>query len=520
MEGTIYFLNKETKHVEPFSFRERPHLLKVYNSPARRKMVKSGRQCEKSTTISNIMLAKVVANPGFGALYTNPSQEQTRAFNYQKIMPSLRMSPMLQAWFPDYLVGNVSTKQAVNEGSLFLQHFKFNPDRVRGFSVDLLVFDELQDMISIHLPVVEECASHSTFQEYVYCGTPKSFDNPIEEYWSRQSIQYEWMVPCRGCGHWNLMDESNIGKTHLICSRCGKRIHPADPKAQWVYVARPNVADPIEGFHISQLMIPTTYASSIGWDRLLTKQKTYDRQRFMNEVMGLSHDSGLRPLTREDLLKNTDSRIRATEEYAELVLKELSPHQIYAGIDWGGGSQTSFTYLVLATYMEDRFTPFYFHKFEGPEADPAIQLEILRQMLRGFKVARIGADFGQGKFTNSVLDKAFPGKVVQYQYVPTMKELIKLNPVERPMMYLVKKHTVLAKVFNAIKKGGVFRFPGWDTFERAGMEFLNIYSEFNEERNETIYRVAPGTSDDAFHAFLFAYLVSMLDYPNAAVLYS
>lgn len=204
--------------------------------------------------------------------------------------------------------------------------------------------DELQDILTDNIPIIEECASHSPFKIFMYSGTPKSLDNPLEWYWQEFSTQNEWVVPCHrhtiqtpgGLSkvYWNVLGENNIGPESLVCDRCEKPISAADSMAQWASM-NPNIINlipkPYEGFRIPQIMVPW-----ISWDEIIQKQTTYSRPKFHNEVLGLSYDTGTRPLTRQDLIDNCDPGIQLNPAFLRSMRSHIGGStQVYGGLDWG-----------------------------------------------------------------------------------------------------------------------------------------------------------------------------------------
>src|SRR6185295_9462210 len=173
------------------------------------------------------------------------------------------------------LLANVLEKKFVNRSQITLRFAFLNADRCRGIPADFVLIDEFQDILLDNIPVIEECASHSSFKLFCYSGTPKSMDNAIEYYFARFSTQNEWAVPCkrhgtpndRGSWHWNILTEDSIGPNGLICDRCGGDISAKDPDACWAAMnPNPAVEKPFEGFRIPQLMVPW-----LDWDDLLHK---------------------------------------------------------------------------------------------------------------------------------------------------------------------------------------------------------------------------------------------------------
>jgi len=297
-----------------------------------------------STSLGNIVLAYSCILPGFNSLFVSPSRDQTRTFSRDRLREPMETSPVLRAWSDLALSDSIERKQFVNRSVVTLRYAYHNADRTRGIPADLIVLDEIQDIYIDHIPVILECASHSPYKIYRFSGTPKSVDNTIEYYWSKESTQNEWVVPCErhgtpkdpGSWHWNVLGERNIQKHGLSCERCCKPIQPMHPRSTWAAM-NPSVADkmsePFEGFRIPQLMVPW-----IRWNEILDKYGSYGKAQFYNEVLGMSYDSGTRPLTQRDLTDNCDPQVSMHDGDFLRELKRVVDHRItpiYAGIDWG-----------------------------------------------------------------------------------------------------------------------------------------------------------------------------------------
>lgn len=506
---------KAQKHVN-FSFAGRDYLKLPYNTGSKRRLFKCGRQVEKSTLLGNKCLAYSCIINAFSILYVSPSNQQTKTFSTDRLREPMETSDILKAWTTSKLSDSVFQKQFINRSKITLRYAYHNADRCRGIPADLICIDEIQDILTDNIPVIEECASHSPFKLFIYSGTPKSFDNPIEKYWQNFSTQNEWVVPCERHGvpgdpstwFWNVLGEENIGKEGLICSKCGGRISSTHPQARWAMM-NPSVltklAEPYEGFRVPQLMVPW-----LDWHEILDKYKKTERGVFYNEVLGLSYDSGLRPLTRQDVIDNCKPGLFMSESS----LRELR-HQIggslpvFAGIDWGTG-EGSYTVLSLGTYLYDgRFTIFYIHRFEGPESEPQRQLELIEQILRYWNVTLVGCDYGGGYYQNDHLIRRLgKEKVWKYQY-SNPGRFVKWEPdLNR---FLVNRTEVMSSVFNAIKRRNFFNFLDWQQFEEPfGSDFLSIFSEYNEQMRQLQYQKSPDATDDSFHSILYCLLVSMM----------
>lgn len=500
--------------LEHFDFSNRRYLRAIYDTPAKRRILMAGRQVEKSTLLGNSCLAYCGMNPFFRALYVSPSNQQTKVFSRDRIKEPMEISPVLKNFTNSRMLLNVLEKKFVNQSQITLRFAFLNADRCRGIPADYVIIDEFQDISLDNIPVIEECASHSSFKVFTYAGTPKSLDNAIQHYWTRFSTQNEWVVPCerhgtpknKGSWHWNILNEANIGKKSLICDKCGEEITARHPDCQWVALnPKPRVEKPFEGYRIPQLMVPW-----IEWDDIKDKQRKYSRAKFYNEVLGRSYDSGTRPLTRTDMMKNCrdDLSMAFYMDHA----KWSQQYPVFMGIDWGTGEGT-YTVITLGGYFpyeKDKFTFFYFHRCEGIESEPRVQLEIIKRLIAEFNVRFVGVDYGGGFWPNDELVRDFGAeKIKKYQWVGNQKRKMVFEPSLGVPRFLCHRTEIMSDMFNAIKRGDVFRYPRWEEFEDPyAADFLNIFSEYNEKRQQNVFKHAAGCPDDSFHSSVYCFLAS------------
>lgn len=521
-EFAIKVPNKqEQKHV-PFSFTGREYLRLPYDTASKRTLYKCGRQVEKSTLLGNKSLSCCCIINAFQVLYVSPTNQQTKTFSQDRLKEPVETSEILRAWTTTKLSDNVFLKKFINRSQITLRYAYHNADRTRGIPADLILIDELQDIITDNIPIIEECASHSPFKYFIFSGTPKSFDNAIEHYWSNLSTQNEWAVPCELCGvpgrpdtwHWNILGEENIGDESLVCDKCKRQIYANHPDAQWVCMnpaVRQKLDDPYEGFRIPQLMVPW-----LSWPEIHDKYVKYPRSQFYNEVLGMSYDSGTRPLTRQDVIDNCVPGQLMSADYLRMLHGRFGhTTPVFCGIDWGTG-EGSFTLLTLGAYINGLFTIFYAHRFEGQETEPPVQLELIEQIIKNWNVLLVGADYGGGFDRNDHLTRKFGSKIVKYQYSQPGQKVKWEDSLRR---FLVHRTEVMSDIFNAIKRRDVFRFPDWSCWEEPfGKDCLNIFSEYNEQQRQIQYKKSPDCTDDTFHASLLCFLVSLLRVPNFEVL--
>jgi len=516
-ESFVQMPNPHSRKLESFSFEERRYLIDVYNCMDERILLKCGRQVEKSTTLGNKILSYSGMIPHFKTLFVSPSSTQTKEFSKTRIKGAIDTSPDLQAWFDQSTVDNVFEKSAINFSKIVLRYAFLNADRVRGVSADFTCIDEIQDIYLDLIPVIEEASSHSPFKWFLYSGTPKSLDNPIEYLWTNNSTQNEWAVPCDRHGvksdpstwHWNILTENNITRDYLACDKCGREIRPNHPLSQWVSTGDPDPDGQVyQGFRIPQLMTPW-----IKWEDLWAKYNDYPRVQFYNEVLGESYDSGERPLTLENLKANCNSVIDMNEE-AVIAFRAAHPTaRLYAGIDWGSDSNKSYTVIVICTYINNRFTLIYAYRFTGQEASTHVQIAKIKKLLALLRVHRAGTDYGGGVWPNDQLLREFgSNRILRYQYASAHNIVEYSDKLGR---FIVNRTEIMTIIFNGIKRNDTFTFPSWLYFkEPFGSDFLSIFSEYNEKRRMVEYKKSVNDTDDTFHAFVTCFLASLVDTPR------
>lgn len=392
----------------------------------------------------------------------------------------------------------------------------------RGIPTWVTVLDELQDLLADNIPVIEQSSAHApeNFKRFIYAGTPKTYDNTIEYYRSGvskdgrpMSTQGEWVVPCDSCGssvgsgrYWNILGEKNIGKKSLICANCGKQIYPMHPDAQWAHACVDGV---FEAYRVPQLMVPWR-----SWEEILLDYSRYSRSRFFNEVLGLSADDGVKPLTMADLMGCCVPSVTMHPEELERIRK--SGVDVFAGIDWGGDAH-SYTVLTLGAYISGKFRIFWIHRFVGEDEDSVVQLQKIKEICKAFSVKIIGADWGGGHHQNTELIRKFGRQRVQkFQYAARLKRKVSFeNHIQR---FMVHRTLVMSDMFGAIKRGAI-ELPRWEEFrEPYATDCLNIHSTWNRTLRMVQYEHRPDKPDDSFHSILYCFLASHIIYPRTDII--
>ena len=493
---------------KPFSFGGRAYLLPIYNTRCTKKLLMCGRQVEKTTMLANEIIISSIIQPYYKTLYVSPSHSQTRAFSNQKLRPWIMDSPIISKYFQSSAVSQQVFERGFTNGSLcFLRSAFLSADRVRGLSAFMLCMDELQDLLTSNIPVIEECLSHAPDPVEIMSGTPKTLENPIQQYWEASS-QCEWLIPCHHHSppYYNYLDEQNVGLKGLICKKCGKELDPL--AGQWV--AFNNERD-IMGYRISQLMVPW-YQINDKWKELVWKKENLSKGSFYNECLGISYDAASKPITRAELVSCCSSK----HPFHYQPNSWTNRVEIFAGVDWGEGTDgtergmkgkiknASYTVLTLGMYLDPKhFYIFYYRRFTGKEALPSNCVAEITNTIRDFRVKCAGVDWGHGWGVNERLEEVFgTQRVIKFQHVGNQRQRKKYDDIGHK--FQLARNEVMTDFFMAIKDHEIV-WPEWDLVKDYLCDFEHVFCEFNEATRQMKYDHKASEPDDALHSSLYCW---------------
>jgi len=503
----------EKGQVSKIGFDERRYLIRPYDTEAREILFMTSRQTEKSTSLGNKLIGLCGMNWYQNALFVTPSATQTKVFSSARIDDIVEISPFVKAMTNKSLTWNLLEKEFLTKSKIYLRYAFLNADRIRGISVSSIFIDEVQDILKDVMPVIKESASRYRNSLYVYSGTPKSLDNTIESIWSKESTMSEWVIPCEHHypWHWIVLGQKNIGKRGPICDKCGKPINPEHAYAQWVQM---NPGARVEGFRICRPMVPWYFKPDFNdanpykaWDLLLHVMENYPTAQFMNEVLALSYDSGLKPLTRGEVARACDE----TDTYLmdeDHVAKLRESHELFAGIDWGTG-ENAYTVMTVGGYTrgDSSFQIVYCRRFDGVLTDPEPQMAEIIRLIQKFRIELVGCDYGMGFVQNKKLTSIFGAKRIhQYQYAAkSTKKVTYKGALHR---YIIFRTVVMADIFSALKNLKI-RLPAYSVFKAPYAEdLLSIHAEYSETLRMIKYDKPRSIPDDTFHSILYCVVTS------------
>lgn len=499
------------------------HIHPIYNSTANSILMKFGRQTHKSTTLGYKITLPCVKYPNYHSLYVAPTGNQVSVFSSDKLDSAISGSDIISGHYTSPKdKDQITYKELTNGSKIYLRSAYHTANSIRGISADMTTIDEVQDIVSDNIPVVEQCMSHSLakwesmkefipslpmhlFNSKIYAGTPKTLDNTLEKYWGK-STQNEFVIKCTHCNKWNYINEFNIGKTCLVCNKCGLPIHYDD--GLWVSM---NPSGFIHGFRVPQIILkwinnpnnPEAWQQSV-----IQTQSIYSTEKYYNEVLALSYANARNPLNYSEM-KSACGEHEMIEPDICHKSKMISGMPMFAGIDWGKGdllSGTSYSILVIGGYIKGKFTVVYVKKYVGKHADPLFQVRDMLSIISQFKAQLIIADTGDGRTSNAMMvEKLGAHRFAEIYEHGTIKKKIRWDKDKG--IYIMNRTQMMTDRFMEIKRGDII-FPKWEEFEPYVSDFTSIYSEYSEQTRLTRYdHTAP---DDVFHAYMFAKIAAMI----------
>lgn len=505
-------------------------------------LLKSGRQCGKSSTLAarGVLLCQVL--PHFKQLYITPLFEMVRRFSSNYVAPFISSTPLRDLIANTNVVNSVLQRSFSNGSSMTFSFAYLDATRARGIPADEIDYDEIQDMNISFLPVINETISASEkYGLILYAGTPKSLDNTMEKLWTDTSMA-EYIIKCAtpGCNHFNipaleydLLDmmgpyRPDISETNpaIVCAKCRKPLNPLPQSrgggGRWVH-RYPQKKWTFAGYHIPQQIMPIHYARPRQWQRLLNKsigKGNFPISTFYNEVCGESWDAGAKLITLTDLRKAAklpwkNERAEAEKNAGGYLLK-------VCGVDWGGGGasrgksdlalQSYTTVAVCGLRPDGAIDVIYGYRSYTPLDHIKEAREVL-SIAASFGCHAVAHDFvGAGTARETILIQAgMPAnRLLPVAYTGGLKEaLIQFKPATEVMPrahYIMDRNRSLSFCCQFIKSG-VIRFFQDDYKDNEEPGVLRDFLSLIEDKTDSAsgrgsYKILrdPAGPDDFAHS--------------------
>ena len=495
----------------PYSLQDYPQFEPMYGKEYPPDMLfMTGRQVAKSSNLSRSEILDILQIPNYQVLYVAPLQSQAIRFSNLYLRESINTCELARKMQSNDeqlgegpVIKSVGHQAFLNNSGVQLMYAKTSADRARGITADRIDFDEIQDQLIDHIPIIKESTTNSAWGTHRYTGTAKTTDNTIEDLWQNSS-QAEWVMKCESCNEYNIPDREHVLKMISargpICCKCGSSLNVRN--GQYIH-AHPDLEDEFPGYHVPQIVVPAIAEDPVKWARLIRKINRTAESLVFTEVFGISSDVGARLITQADI--DRASVLGSHEELRKNLGKYT--HRVL-GIDWGIAEVTSFTASVVIGLLPSGEIHVLFGKRYIGENPEAI-IEDLARTFNSYKCTLIAPDFGMG-FTNSVLlrNRGLPVSMVQYSKQNT---LLTYNEVRGMPRWIVDRNTALQLIFWGVKYGKIF-FPKKEESDTYTSDLLSPYEHVTEASagiSIKSFRRNPKKPDDFCHALAFACLMGM-----------
>lgn len=478
-----------------------------YPEGSRNQVWATSRQVGKSTTQAAVIASRCAVYPQNSALYVAPRGEQVSMFSNQRFRPMCEESPAFSPWIdPANNLWQVKSRMFSNGSKINFKSCYLDADGIRGITARILAIDEIQDILSDAIPVIESVQVRFPEDRVrLYAGTHKTTSNGLNRRYVHSS-QFEWIVPCRNgsCKFENYLDESVIAEDAYRCARCSEELVMTD--GRWTPLA-PEYLDKCWGFRVTQIMVPFLRHKDV---KAVRDDPQVSRQKYYNETLGLPYDEGTLCLTRKNMQDACgDTGMWRLDQIAEMAARGVP---LFGGVDYGTGLGTnpSWTVLCIGHYGSDeKFHVLYLHRCTGGESDLNSQPALIDSIFSRAGVRWACFDWGFGADKNARLCSEFGWNrygqnrlLMEVMYTRQGLEAKWDSTGER---YHVDRSKSMGLLIDHIREGRVV-FPNVESMEPYIEDFTTIFMEYNDTKNTTRYD--HDLPDDTFHAVNYAYMAA------------
>ena len=434
-------------------------------------------------------------------------------------------------------------KQFVGGNHIWIESTGLNADRLRGRTIDVMFFDEIQDMRGAALGNATKTLAKAQYGRIgegiqVYFGTPKQRGTEYWKIWNISSQQYFHL----GCGKCNEVfplygpncDWEKIWLHGYIvkCTHCGHEQdkREAAERGRWVSFNE-NEDTSFVGYHINQLYMPEFTKEKIISQKPENHPINTERA-YQNEVLGEFFSGDASPITPEQIdqhCADRERKFRASISFSE-------NKNVYLGCDWGqkvdidqsavGETRTqqgqSYSCVVVLVADGPHILSIDFasrlkrNDFESKKS-------IIEQVYRQYSIKLGVGDIGFAHDLTEVLQREFGNKFLGSQAVSRLNGHVKFKTDFFPNTIMFERDYYIAELYDLMKQGKI-RFPFGD-YEKVAWLIQHCCSmEIKPKVDRAGYtgiRYVKGSSpNDGFMALLNAYLAFKFDITNGFTIHN
>jgi len=416
-------------------------------------------------------------------------------------------------------------KQFKHANTLWCDSIGNEGTRVLGRTLDVIFFDEVQDMTEVAIGKTIKCLTRAQFGPQpggvqVFFGTPRQKGTFFWRMWEN-SDQRRYYLKCGNCNAYFLLytpgsdkweTEIWLYENMVKCPSCGEEQSKIDAveRGKWIATPGRENADVI-GFHFNQLFIPEFTKE------VIVKEKPENNPinseiAWNNEVLGEFHSGEGMPITFEEIY----TMCRDPDRHMAKSIPHGDKH-VYLGFDWGGkpdidGVKRGHSFscgLVLSVDHDERFVIEYAAKLKQSNFES--KKEFVDNMFRLYGARSAMGDIGFAEDLSGELKVTYGEKYKTVRSSSMVAGGVKYNKDE--MEVVVDKDKIIEEIFALLRKGR-FRFP-WASYERIAWlvkHCTSMESKWVTRRGEPHKTYVKGKSqNDGLMALIYAYLAYKYD---------
>jgi hypothetical protein len=467
------------------------------------------------------------SDPNIRVIHLFPALGQVKKFSQDKLENLIRTAKddfiTKNKLTSSNAVDNLTMKQ-FNTGTLWIDSLGSDGDRIRGMTVDVAVFDEVQDMMGHAIGNATKILTAAKYGPVgqgvqVYFGTPKNKNTHFETIWEQSDQRYYHLgcINCKKTYPFYLPEDNRwqsiwLYENTIQCPLCGtkqKKIEAIE-LGRWVST-RPHETSDFVGFHINQLYIP--YFTKENIEKLMPENNPAQTERlWKNEVLGEFYSGAGSPLSKTEVYQ----LCRDPDRYFS---KSINPGEktTYLGSDWGGkdddpgstGGQSYSCVVVLSAEPDGTLLVEHAHKLKRNTFE--FKKDTIKEMYRRFAIARGVSDWFFGQDVVSSLQVVYGDKFLGAQGSGSLITPSKYREDELIISY--NKDLLIDELIELFRKGKI-RFP-WKSYEY--LEWLidhctSMESKIRISGGQPLKTYVKGNSpNDGFMALMYAYMAYKFD---------
>lgn len=479
----------------------------------------------------------------------NPVINSSLILDNGKQSPGKKVKTFLQSLLSPDVENSLQYKEFKNGNHIWIESTGLNGDRIRGRTVDVMIYDEVQDMPKEALANAAKILSQAQYGPpgygvQIFMGTPKGKDTVYYDMWQKSTQQY-FHLRCEACDDYFPLyapgtddwEKTWLYEFFVRCTKCGhiQDKRKAADRGKWI--GRKDEVDcDFIGFHINQIYMPNFTKKRITKEKPGVSAVNTERA-WQNEVLGEFYSGSGVTITSDEiraLCGDTERKMRSRIMAGEQKL-------VYMGADWGKKVDIdSIGKGEKKTQQGQSYSTIVIISVEGPELiniqfatklkrnDMQYKIDVIDQAFLNYNVVRAVGDIGYAGDLTEILQKKYGDKFLASEAAGgKLLHKMKFNEDVFPQVITFDKNKLIEEMFSLFRKGCI-RFP-YGSYEHIAWlvnhcTSMEVKPTMDRSGNINITYAKGGSPNDGFMALINAYLAFKFDvssgFKNTKMLYS